>query len=119
MKAIRVALALALCAGTLGGCYVYDPYYYPYGYANPAAAYDRSWAAAVGAMRDNGLNITVEDRNGGFIEGHRGSIVVRTRVTTQPDGRVRVEFNHGGTANEDPGLPDRITRAYEARMGRG
>ena len=44
MKAIRIALALALCAGTLGGCYVYDPYYYPYGYGAPAT-YDRSWAA--------------------------------------------------------------------------
>jgi hypothetical protein len=117
MKRFAIPLSLALVAGTLGGCYVYDPYYYPYGYNSPAA-YDRSWNAAVGAMRDQGLTMTAEDRAGGFAEGRRGNIVVRAKVITQQDGRIRVEFNHGGSIGEDPGLPDRISHAYEVRMGR-
>jgi hypothetical protein len=104
---------------TLGGCVVYDPYY-PYHSpgANIAATYDRSWNAAVGAMRDQGVDIGAEDRSTGVIDGRRGGITVRSRVVTQADGRVRVEFNMGGTLSEDPGLSDRISRAYDARMGR-
>ena len=43
---------------------------------------------------------------------------MKSRVLTQADGKVRVEFNAGGALSEDPGLPDRISRAYDARMGR-
>ena len=110
---------LALAAVLLGGCYAYDPYYYPYGYTSLPAAYDRSWNAALGALADNGMEIVAQDRTAGFIEGRRGGMGVRVNVVTQPDGRIRVEFNHAGNAAEDPGLPERITRAYNARMGRG
>ena len=103
----------------LSGCVVYDPYY-PYGYPPPGgpSAYDRSWNAAVGAIRDQGVNITREDRSTGTIEGQRGGLSVNARVVTQADGRVRVEFNTGGNLSEDPGLSDRVSRSYDARMGR-
>jgi hypothetical protein len=117
MKRFAIPLSLALVAGTLGGCYAYAPYY-PYGYSQPAS-YDMSWNAAIGAMRDEGVAITAENRSGGFAEGRRGNITVRAVVASQPDGRIRVEFNHGGAVNEDPGLPGRISHAYEVRMGRG
>jgi hypothetical protein len=103
----------------LSGCY-YGPGPYPYGYA-PApgpSAYDRSWNAAVGAIRDQGVNITNEDRTTGTIQGQRGGMSVNARVVTQADGRVRVEFNTGGNLSEDPGLSDRVSRSYDARMGR-
>jgi len=112
-------IAAVLCAvAALSGCYVYDPYY-PYGYAVATGpqAYDRSWNAALGALRDEGVQITREDRGSGTIEGSRGPVGVRARVSTQNDGRIRVEFNTSGTS-QDPGLPDRISRAYDARMGR-
>ena len=112
----RIALASALAAG-LAGCVVYDPYY-PYGYAAPGAAYDRYWNAAMGAMQDQGLNIVNADRATGNIQGTRGGINMRAHVVTQADGKIRVEFNAGGALNEDPSLPDRVSRAYDARLGR-
>jgi hypothetical protein len=115
LSSLFAAAALSLA---LSGCYVYDPYY-PYGYPAPAGpqAYDRSWNAALGALRDEGVQISREDRTGGLIEGQRGPVGVKARVMTQGDGRVRVEFNTSNTS-QDPGLPDRISRAYDARMGR-
>jgi len=117
---IRLALALAAVAA-LAGCYVYDPYYpyYPYGYGGGTpATYDRAWNAALGAMRDQNLQIVREDRGGGIIDARRGGLTVTARVITQPDGRVRVEFNTAGALAEDPGLPERVSRGYDARMGR-
>ena len=116
----RIALVLATLA-TLSGC-VYDPYY-PYGYPPPPqpsgpSTFDLSWNAAGGAMRDQNLQIMVEDRASGVIEGQRGGINVKTRVSTQADGKVRVEFNTGGATSEDPRLAERLTQSYQARMGR-
>jgi hypothetical protein len=116
MKATLARVIAASCfAFAVAGCVVYDPYY---PYVSPAAAFDRYWNAALGAMRDQGLQITAEDRAAGVIEGRRGGLTVKARVVPQPDGRVRVEFNTGGTLSEDPSLPDRISRAYDARLGR-
>jgi len=117
----RIVFASAVALG-LASC-VYDPYY-PYGYpgypapVSPQAAYDRYWGAAVGAIRDSGLQVTSEDRTAGVIQSQRGNVTMNARVITQADGRVRVEFNAGGALNEDPSLPDRVSRAYDARLGR-
>ena len=112
----RIAVVLVTLA-TVAGCVVYDPYY-PYGSPPGPSTFDRSWNAASGAMRDQGLQIMVEDRTLGVIEGRRGGINVKTRVFTQADGKVRVEFNAGGALSEDSRLPDRLSQSYEARMGR-
>ena len=116
---MRRLLAASLVAlAPLAGCVVYDyppPYY---GAPSGPSAFDRSWSAAVGAMRDQGVQIGVEDRTSGVIEGRRGGLTVAARVLTQADGRVRVEFNTRGQLSEDPGLSDRVSHSYDARMGR-
>jgi hypothetical protein len=117
---LSMTAATALAVGA-SGCYVYDPYHpYPYGYApNPTAAtFDRSWNAMLGAYSDQGLAVVAQDRAAGTIEGRKGEIRVNARVFPQADGTVRAEFNAGGELSHDPGLPDRISRAYDARMGR-
>jgi hypothetical protein len=102
---------------TLSGCYVYDPY--PYGAPPPGPSkFERAWNAAMGAMQDQGVQVGGSDRSTGVIDGRRGGINVKTRVLTQADGSVRVEFNMSGATSEDPSLPDRISRSYDARMGR-
>src|SRR5262249_16492658 len=116
----RLARYLALFAAlfALAGCYVYDPYY-PYGPPpSGPSVFDRSWNAAMGAMPDQGVQIGGSDGGTGTITGRRGGINVNTRVMTQADGKVRVEFNTGGAMSEDPSLPDRLSRSYDARMGR-
>ena len=97
---------MALVAVGLPACYTYPT---PYGYATPAS-FDRSWEAAVGALADNGLAITSQDRDSGAVSGRRGAIDVV--------GNVRVEFTARGDIKQDPGLVDRVSAAYDRRMGR-
>lgn len=118
MKPIARAAAATFIACSIAGCVVYDPYYPPPGYVSPTAAFDRYWGAALGAMRDQGLQITAENRAAGAIEGRRGGLKVTAQVSPQADGRYRVEFNTSGALSEDPSLPERVSRAYDARLGR-
>ena len=113
----RIAAALALATG-LAAC-VYDPCY-PYGCTQPGApaSFDRSWNAAMLALQDQGVSIKSEDKAAGVIQGQRGGMTVLTRLNRQADGSVRVEFNVGGNLSEDRDLPNRISRSYDARMGR-
>jgi hypothetical protein len=114
MRPFPSSVILAAAIATLAGCVVYDPYYHtPVTTYNTPATYERSWNAAVGAMRDMGVQVTREDRGAGTVEGNRGGVAVSTRVVTQQDGRVRVETN-----TSDAGLADGLSRAYDARMGR-
>jgi hypothetical protein len=64
-------------------------------------------------MRDMGVNITRADRGAGVIEGQRGGVGIMTRVTTQADGRIRVETN-----TTDANLAEGISHAYDVHMGR-
>ena len=120
MKIAHLMVA-AMVGGALGlsGCYA--PYPYPYGYPPPAAtpsAFDRAWGAAVGALRDQGVQVSREDRSTGIVEGQRGALTVTAHVITQADGRVRVQFDTRGDLSTDPTLSERVSRAYDARMGR-
>ena len=116
---VRPILARSLAALAsllaLAGCVVYEPVYMSGG---TPATFERSWNAAVGSFQDQGVAVAVQDRTNGVIEGRRGGITVKARVATQADGKVRVEFNTSGALSEDPGLPERMSRAYDARMGR-
>ena len=111
---LRTAAALALVA-LVSACVVYD--YPPYGYPSSTmpGPYERAWNNAIGALTDQGVMIRNQDRAGGLIEGDRGNIRVTARLIAQSDGAVRVEFNTGGALSEDPGLPERISRSYDAR----
>lgn len=113
----RTAVALGLAAGVamLGGCAVYEPV--PLGYSQPST-FDRSWSAAVAAMREQGVSILQEDRGAGIVRGTRGGISVTGSVRPQADGTVRVQFDTSGATGSDPTLIDRITRSYQSYMGR-
>ena len=114
------ALATAVGAVLLAGCAVYPDgtVVYSDGSVVPAgtSAYDRAFSAASGALSDQGLRITVQDRASGQVVGTRGNTVVTASVRPQPDGTTRVEFKTSGDA--DPGLAQRVVAAYNARMGR-
>lgn len=117
MRATVAFCTAALAVGLLAGCVVYQTapgVYSPY----PSTSFDRSWAAAVGALGDQGVRITSEDRGAGVVRGTRDGIDVVGNVRTQADGSVRVEFSTSGATARDPGLIDRISRAYDSRMGR-
>ena len=112
----RIVTTLACLAG-LAGCVVYDPYY-PAPQVSPQQACDRSWNAALSAMRDQGVQVTNENRGAGQIDGRRGDVAVRARVVTQADGKVRVEISTSGGTGEGPALAQRISNSYDTNMGR-
>jgi len=80
------------------------------------ASFDRSFAAATDALRDQGLTITKQDRANGIVVGTAGSATVTANVKQQGDGSVRVQFDAKGA--NDPSLIDRVSRSYDGRMGR-
>lgn len=117
MKTLLLAGARAAVCSTalvLSGCYVAPYGYYPVP-AGPAN-YDRSFSAAAGALRDEGVAISVEDPGRGLVSGTLNNAAVSANVSRQADGSVRVQFDTKGS--NDPGLADRISRNYDRRMGR-
>lgn len=81
------------------------------------ASYDRSFAAAAGAMSDQGLAITVQDPASGTVAGKLDSSIVTASVRQQADGSVQVRFDASGDTR-DPTLLQRISLSYDRRMGR-
>jgi hypothetical protein len=115
-RTVTVLCAFLALSAALGGCVVYDTP--PPGYAPGPGTFDRSYAAAVGAFADEGVQITLEDRATGTIRGHLGETTVSAEVRQQADGSVRVEFEVGGNVAANPSLKDRVVRSYSRRMGR-
>jgi len=80
------------------------------------ASYDRSFAAATAAMRDEGLVITTQNPAGGTVIGSLNSCTVTTSVRQQANGSVQVRFDSSNSC--DPTLLQRISHSYDRRMGR-
>lgn len=122
MKIITIPFAIAL----ISGCSYSQPT--PVVYTQPATTvyttrsttskFDQSWSAVIGALSDQGVRITTQDRGAGIIQGTRNNIEVTGSVRTQADNSVRVQFNTSGDTKSDPGLIQRITDSYNRRMGR-
>jgi len=110
----KLILLLAISLTLLSGC-ASEPV--PV-YAPGPSSFDRAWSAALGAARDEGVQIVSEDRVSGMINGARGDQEVTILMRVQADGSVRVEFSQRGPKGSDPGLAGRISRAYDRRMGR-
>jgi hypothetical protein len=64
------------------------------------------------------VTIVSEDRGAGVVRGTRNGINVVGSVLTQADGSVRVQFDTSGATNRDPSLINRVSSAYDRRMGR-
>ena len=106
-------LALVLVAP---GCVVYET---PSGYYvnTYPSTFDRAWDAAVSALGDVGVRVTSEDRASGIARGTKDGVDVTVSVQRQADGTTRVQFDARGSQN-DPGLAQRFSSAYDRRMGR-
>jgi hypothetical protein len=108
-------LAIASVA-SIGGCVVYEPVV-----VSPQATvqqrFDRAWSAAAGAMYDQSLAITVQDRAAGVIRGERGGITITATLQTMADGSIQVKFNSSGANSTDPTLINRVSTSYDRRMG--
>ena len=109
-----VACALPLCA-----CVAYEPYPVVVSpQLTTQQRFDRSWNAAVGAMTDEGLAITEENRAAGIARGRQGAISVTATLETLPDGAIKVSFGSSAAGDTGSSLARRVHESYERRMGR-
>src|SRR5215470_1445958 len=114
---LRTALCACLAAATVAGCTYYQTA--PAAQSGPSV-FDRAWSAALGAADDTGVSVSTADRVSGTIYGATAADDVTIRVFTQADGSVRVEFTVTvrGTSRPDTVLAERLSIAYDRRMGR-
>ena len=99
----------------LGGCVAYEPVLV----SSPQTTqqrFDRAWSAASGAMYDQGMSITAQDRAAGVIRGERGGVTITATLFTQADGSIQVKFSTSGNS-ADPSLIERVSSSYDRRMG--
>ena len=108
-RALRLATA-AFLALLLAACVVYEPV--------PVDPMEQPWQAAIGAIGDAGLALGTVDRASGTLRGTRGNVEGIIVVRMRNDGRVGVEISARDPDNRDPGLVQRLTDAYNRRMGR-
>lgn len=113
----RCRLSVLFAGALIAACTYYQTAPGTY-VTTPANTFDRSWAAAIGAFQDQGVQVTSEDRTAGIVRGTCNGIYPTAIVRTQADGSVRVEFNTAGATQRDPALIDRISQSYDRRMGR-
>jgi len=106
-RAFTLAAALLLAA-----CVTYAP---P---PAPPSTFDRAFNAVNAAMTEQGVRVTESNAATGVVSGTRGSITVTANVSPRADGSAQIEFRTKGNINEDPGLINRISDSYNARMGR-
>lgn len=111
MSRMLFIIACCLAVFHFGGCVVYEPV--P-AYSPGPSNFDRAWQAALGGAQDAGVRVTSADPLTGQIRGAKDGSDVSVVVARQADGTVRVQINSTGP---DAGLADRISRAYERRMG--
>ena len=112
----KLRLILLCGALSLTGCVVYEPVPVT---SQPTLQqrFDRSWSAATGAMADQGLTITSQNRGAGIVQGERGGTTITAALETLPDGSVQVKFT-SQCSNTDPSLIQRVSNSYDRRMGR-
>jgi hypothetical protein len=104
LTALLVALALSGCV-----------YYAPPPQQDPVEV---SFNAALGALQDVGMTVASADRASGTLRGMRGNVEGVIQVSMRADGRVGVQITARDPSKVDPGMVDRLTEAYNRRMGR-
>jgi hypothetical protein len=115
-----VAIGIAAAASImLQGCYTTPAYTAVPRAQSLPEKFETSWQAARAAAYDEGVRVTYEDRPTGTLRGDKGSLNVSITVITQADGSIQVGISATGPSSQDAAtLQDRLTRAYQRRMGR-
>jgi hypothetical protein len=102
---------------SLGACITYEPVVVA-PQSTVQQRFDRAWFAALGAMYDQGVSVTVQDRGAGVIRGERGGTTITATLQAMADGSVQVKFNSSGPKSADTTLINRVSDSYDRRMGR-
>ena len=103
----RLTVVLALLA--LGSCVVYQPVPMPM----QQSRFDQSWAAASGALFDQGLTITMQDRSTGVIRGEGATRRLPPRSRRCRTVAFRSSFPGRGIPPSSIGCPKVSIDAWE------
>jgi hypothetical protein len=110
---LLVAVATLL---SLAGCVAYPPAPVAAPQITPQQHFDRTYGNVAGAISDEGMTITSQDRAAGTISGVWAGFTVTGKVDRRTDGSLRVQFDTPGMSNREQKLIDRVTVSYNRRM---
>jgi hypothetical protein len=110
--AVRRALLLGLCGAVLAACGTSAP---PTHF-DSMAGYNRTFDAALGAMADQKMVFSVQDRRNGRIIGEVGGETLTATLQPMPDGALRVSFVPQNDSPAAMALQQRVADSYSARM---
>jgi hypothetical protein len=80
------------------------------------ASYNRTFDAALGAMADQKMNFSVQDRRQGNIVGTLNGDTIIATLQPQFDGTIRVFFRSQTESATSAALLKRVVDAYNERM---
>ena len=107
-----VASAVLLALAGLAGCASAPPGTVP----DSHSSYDRTFDTAVGAMADQKMAFSRQDRRNGVIVAElKGDSIIAT-LQVQYYGTIQVVFTPQGAAHADAGLLKRVVDSYNLRM---
>jgi hypothetical protein len=109
---LRRSLLLGIALAALAGCST-PPQRTHF---DSLASYGRTFDIALGAMADQKMIFSVQDRRHGNIVAERNGDVVTATLQPQFDGTIRVTFNAPNPMPADPELLKRVITAYNERM---
>jgi hypothetical protein len=86
--------------------------------ADSQASFDRTYDVALGAMADQRMTFSTQDRLQGRIVGSVDGITLSATIQPIVDGTTRVSFEAGGNTEADVAMLKRVADAYNARMSK-
>ena len=101
---------------SLAGCVAYPPAPVAAPQLTPQQQFDRTYDAAAGAIFDEGMTITSQDRGAGTVRGVWAGFAITGKVDRRTDGSLRVQFDTPGTSFREQKLVERVTIAYNRRI---
>lgn len=108
----RRRLLLGLAAALLAGCAAQQRTQF-----DSHLSFDRTFNTAMGAMADQKMIFSVQDRRQGLLVAELNGDTVQAALRPNPlDSTVRVEFSAVGAPHGDDKLLTRVIDAYRQRM---
>jgi hypothetical protein len=112
-RAMLTAALLIVLVG-IGGC-VGAP---PGRVSDSQLSFDRTFDIALGAMADQRMTFSTQDRRQGRIVGTADGATLVATLQPMPDGTIRVNFVPQGDTPADNALLKRVADAYTERMAK-
>jgi hypothetical protein len=107
---------LWLALGVLAACSSTAPGSPPGRVPDSMVGYNRTFDIALGAMADQKMTISEQDRRSGRIVGELDGQTITTTLQPMQDGTLRVNFVPQSDSADATALVQRLAASYNARM---